>query len=504
MYHLALGTGTVKEISDKFIIVEFASQKLKYSKQDIGLLIFDSKKEMCAHFSKTFKIPYYTVEAISNRVLMPHKLSLEYYNIFERIFENKYKRYYRFVCESLEWLKDQHYISIRSSYDSGKIDKIIKNFLNEESFIYAARLSIYTYKDSLLKKCCNTYMSININDLDKILRFFSRCIKRILALYPLNKKQNNTTFDDRRYKENLYVVILSLVLKFDEEDFLLMKLEEPLFDEGDYSEFLDNLIKYADNHQKEKQYLDKFIDIETKTLRETHKPKATIASSTTMHLKELKEQLPKILRERDITDLLHFTHINNIPSIIASGGLWPRSMHEELGIIAEYSDEMRLDNRLNATSLSVSFPNYKMLYQKYKLYGANYAILILDPKLLYQENEKAFFYYTNAASYTEKNLRGCDIKSFNKLFDERIRRKTIPQKYTTNPQAEILIEGIVNIKYIKEIHVHSIAAKEKLYCIIDDVALRKKIQVNPFYFRYENGKKIWESEVMSNGQANIF
>ena len=101
-------------------------------------------------------------------------------------------------------------------------------------------------------------------------------------------------------------------------------------------------------------------------------------------------------------------------------------------------------------------------------------------------------------------LSGCDIKSFNRLFDTRLRRNTVPQNYTTDSQAEILIEGIVDIKYVKEIHVRSLFAKEKLYSIIDDQNYRNKIQVNPFYFDYENGKKIWEAEALTNGQTIIF
>ncbi len=528
VYHLALGAGTVKKISDKFIIVEFINQKLKYSKQDIGLLIFDSKKEMYAHFSKSFKIPYYTVEAISNRVLMPHKLSLEYYKMFECIFENKYKRYYRFVCESLEWLIDSNCISIYSSYDSEKIKKIIDIYLCNKNFSYAIKLSICYNKDFLLDKCCKTYMSLYKNDLDKILQLFQFCLKTIFKSESYLKNRKETLFNNQHYKDDLYCVILDLILKFEAEDYLLMKLEEPYFDrlidrlsddmtkksfemlleyfckyheEGDYTKLLDNLIDFANRSQEEKQYLDRFINSETKKIKEVHNSQSVIVCNTTM---QLKEQLPIILRERDITELLHFTNINNIPSIIACGGLWPRSMHKELGIIAEYSDEIRLDNRLNATSLSISFPNYTMLYQKYKTHGCNYAILVLDPVLLYLENEKTFFYYKNAASTDGKFLSGCDIKSFNRLFDKRLRKNTIPQKYTTNSHAEILIEGIVDIKYIKEIHVNSIAAKEKLYCVIDDVELRNKIQVNPFYFNYENGKKIWEPEETSNGQTNIF
>lgn len=517
MYHLALGAGTVKKTSDKFIIIQFGNEKLKYKKHDVDFLIFFSKKEMFTRLSEAFKIPYYTVEAISNKVLATHRISSEYYKIFDYIFEHKYKRYYGFVCESMEWLIIHSYISIYSSYDSEVVKRIVENFLDNKCYGHAIRISICYNKDSLLQKCCKTYMSEYQNDLDRILQLFRFCIKAMLKLDPL--AQN---------KEKLYNLILSLILKLDAEDYLLMKLEELLFDqfiqqlssnvskmsfenllkyycryhnEGDYATLLDNLIKYTSCDQEAKQHLNIFVDAESKQIKVNHMLHTPEVDISVM---QLKQQLPIILKERGITELLHFTNIKNIPSIVTNGGLWPRSEHHELGIVAEYSDEIRLDNRLNATSLSLSFPNYRMLYQKLRQNNSDYAILVFDSTLLYEENEKTFFYYSNAASNNGRMLSGCDIKSFNRLFDTRLRRNTVPQNYTTDSQAEILIEGIVDIKYVKEIHVRSLVAKEKLYSIIDDQNYRNKIQVNPFYFDYENGKKIWEAEALTNGQTIIF
>lgn len=513
VYHLALGSGTVKKISDKFISVEFHNQKLKYRKEDVDHLIFTSKNQMYSHFSKTFKILYYTAEAIYNKSITQHKLSLEYYKIFDLIVENEYKRYYRFIFESLEGLKG--YFFIHSNCDSGKIKKIIEFYLSNKYYSYALHLSISYKQGFLLKKSCKKYISEYENDLDKILHLFKFCLKTIFKFDCDCKNQNKILCDAQYYDEEIYGIILNLILNLDEEVYLLIKLEEPLFDRlvqqisenlskksfqnilkyyckyhecGNYAILLDNLIKYSYSYPEEKQYLNRFIDSETKKV---YKCPHVVISPITI---QLKEQLPIILRERGITELFHFTHINNVSSIISSGGLWPRSVHKELGIIAQYSDQMRLDNTINATSLSISFPNYMMLYQKQKNYGSNYAILVFDSSLLYLENEKVLFCYKNAASTEGKFISGCDIKSFNTLFDAEFRNDTLPEKYPTNSQAEILIEGIIDIKYIKEIHVNSIIAKEKLYCVIDDAELKNKIQVNSFYFNYGSGKNIWKPE----------
>ena len=77
-----------------------------------------------------------------------------------------------------------------------------------------------------------------------------------------------------------------------------------------------------------------------------------------------REAMLEVIRRRNITELCHFTRVSNCESIMKHG-LYSRAYLESSNVLsAEYSDEMRLDGHIDAISLSVSFPNYKMFYSK--------------------------------------------------------------------------------------------------------------------------------------------
>lgn len=88
----------------------------------------------------------------------------------------------------------------------------------------------------------------------------------------------------------------------------------------------------------------------------------------------------------EIPYLVHFTRAANLPSIIEHG-LYPISRKAERGINPQINDQMRLDGHLDGTSLSISFPNYRMFY-KYRQDnpGVEWVVLGIDPSVLWQKN----------------------------------------------------------------------------------------------------------------------
>jgi len=69
-----------------------------------------------------------------------------------------------------------------------------------------------------------------------------------------------------------------------------------------------------------------------------------------------KEAIRKICEERNITELVHFTHIDNLISILDKGLMTVEEL-EESGVNYKKSDHQRLDGQKDAVSLSISFPS---------------------------------------------------------------------------------------------------------------------------------------------------
>ena len=66
-------------------------------------------------------------------------------------------------------------------------------------------------------------------------------------------------------------------------------------------------------------------------------------------------------KSRHIEDCVHFTNVLNLKSII-NYGLLPKSTLKEESMNFQENDVYRYDGFENATSLSITFPNYKMFY----------------------------------------------------------------------------------------------------------------------------------------------
>ena len=76
----------------------------------------------------------------------------------------------------------------------------------------------------------------------------------------------------------------------------------------------------------------------------------------------VREQIQEIALSKKIPFLVHFTRSENIPSIMKHG-LIPVGIANGLGINPTINDQLRLDGRLNGTSLSIAFPNGQMFYR---------------------------------------------------------------------------------------------------------------------------------------------
>ena len=157
------------------------------------------------------------------------------------------------------------------------------------------------------------------------------------------------------------------------------------------------------------------------------------------------------INQRGIESLVHFTNADNIPSIIQHGILSKNELDNQ-GIFYQHNDYMRLDNNLDAISLSVTFPNYRMFFLLRKAPGSKWVVLLICPEIILSAD--CLFYSTNAANREMHSIAQNEcktLKAFKSMFYDHDTRKTrkINDNETTDPQAEIQLVGKIPINMIK-------------------------------------------------------
>jgi hypothetical protein len=174
-----------------------------------------------------------------------------------------------------------------------------------------------------------------------------------------------------------------------------------------------------------------------------------------------------VFNQRKVPFLLHFTKIKNIPSIL-SFGLVPRILIDEKKVIGEINDFQRIDGHRDAICLSISFPNYKMLY-KYS-HGSDFAVLRITPSVLWEKN--CAFYYTNASAFPlfkESASSFMTIGALEKMFAESPssdsvcrEEQTLFDYDPTDPQAEVLVFENIETIYLQDIVVKNKQSHDRL------------------------------------------
>lgn len=176
--------------------------------------------------------------------------------------------------------------------------------------------------------------------------------------------------------------------------------------------------------------------------------------------------IQEICAHRGVKAVMHFTRLENLSSILAKG-LIPRDVCLTSGLGVAFNDEYRLDNT-NAVCASIEFPNYKMFYRLQMANpGQEWVILVINAAILW--NAKAAFCKTNAASkeVTQVPLEArMNCTSFEGLFAEYgvTPRKDlgIPDRFPTNPQAEVLLTEGIPRQYIMGAIVKTSALEQQL------------------------------------------
>jgi len=260
-------------------------------------------------------------------------------------------------------------------------------------------------------------------------------------------------------------------------------------------------------------FLDfKFVTSESEQKKEAKREarKAGPPVETEAQIEEKNQIYRYLVYDRKVKHLVHFTPITNVRSILENG-LLPRTDLRQMEIDAAIPDPERWDSCYDYSSLSVSYPNYKVLYAK-RLQGKFvFAGLLLDPRLILNKPLEDISYLTdNAAAkgngiIEEKTGLNAAKALFNDTVDfsgKKIDRTQldIPSYYTTNPQAEVFVWGAIDPVYITTIIVETDANRKELLkeIMVLPIDKRKQIYKGEWFFRGRKDHQYWKNVSNTN------
>lgn len=202
-------------------------------------------------------------------------------------------------------------------------------------------------------------------------------------------------------------------------------------------------------------------------------------------------EIGKLLTERGVERLTHFTPITNVQNIYKYG-LIPREYLGleivRLALGPEFTDEHRRDGIPQYNCLSVTFPNYKMFYLKRQSsQDARWAVIEYSADLLLRL--WAEYCPTNSASRWPV-LQGRDGLQSQFLLPKLRGELGLAPNMTTDPQAEVLCDSVIGGREIKRICVEFASD----VTLLASVGIRSEVDPAPFKsrpdYRYWQGRRI--------------
>jgi len=219
----------------------------------------------------------------------------------------------------------------------------------------------------------------------------------------------------------------------------------------------------------------KIINVDSSKVNKTeNNRKVTVRNNTDYDIRE-------IISRREIKQLVHFTHLDNLDSI-KKYGILPKSVLKERGLVFKENDRKRKDRREDCISLSVSQINQSLLDTFARDFNIKeWAIVYIKPEVLYRIDALAYYCFTNAANYQINRLLRNDKtakclttgNAFEGMFKPNIIVKTFAEErsfnrhgkspfITTDLQAEIMYRGIINREEILYIHKKSVDINQSI------------------------------------------
>lgn len=210
-------------------------------------------------------------------------------------------------------------------------------------------------------------------------------------------------------------------------------------------------------------------------------------------------EIRSVVAQRAIKELVHFTRLDNVASILRLGLLSQEELQQR-GVEHVVNDLERFDHQLLAVCVSISFPNYKMFY-KYRCREAEQAwvVLALEPEVLWRFD--CAFCIENAASSKVLRIPLEHRKTPDALRQVFADHEGYPLRaqcglsvsQPTHPQAEVLVFDSIPSACIASIDVNGTAAAGALV----DLGYRGRVTHGRF-FGYRSDWGLWPPAAQSD------
>ena len=440
------------------------------------------------------------------------KNSLEYFVNFEGAKRYELTNSYRIgkdlgiFCTELTELRDKKGLNIKGKNITQKIItnplEFMTNNIENTTILFRKNINMLLYALNTDKKVF-FLKEINLEEIKDFLKFVGGRNKEITLFHYLKKYrdyQQLIEYVEKDLENNLKILMfMKLIGKYPQNlEEILNNLEKRMikreeleeFKKGEvvilgtihsakgnefkkliiYSDVLDNITGNFLNEDELKEEVNLFYVALTRSKGILNCPFKLnsglikiLANRAKIEINELKkylkiETIKKLVEERKIEHIFHFTSMENIKNIL-NNGLICRKRLDIQNMYYVSSDENRLDNKYNYISTSISFPNYKMFYKKRIENEKNiYVLLSLKPNILWEKD--CLFMPTNAASYKEIDESFSSITSLIGMFD------LDNNKYLSYPkdvQAEVLVKDEIDTDYIQTIYLEKAEHEQELF-----------------------------------------
>lgn len=190
-------------------------------------------------------------------------------------------------------------------------------------------------------------------------------------------------------------------------------------------------------------------------------------------------------------------------------GLSSRDKLDGAQIFYERTDENRRDNRTEMVSLSISFPNYRMFFKKKTEKPKwEWVVIEIDSSVLWLLG--CDFFPNNAAKMngilTDEST--ASIERLRSMFSDETglgltrRDLGIPDKFTTDPQAEVLVRGEVATSFFRSINLEK---KNRLPLLMDQFGNSGiPFRVSPHLFGPRKDFEFWGDGPEKTGSHHVF
>ena len=215
------------------------------------------------------------------------------------------------------------------------------------------------------------------------------------------------------------------------------------------------------------------------------------------------ELLKAWLQNREITELFHFSPLENLESILRQGLITIRELKLAKTRFRS-NDHDRFDNT-GGICTSLGFPNYKLLYRAQGERNLSPVIIKISPMAL---SDIAWIAVpTNAAGKEMRTyIKGqpeklVGVGALSRMFEELVRisdaniitraELNLPVSFPTDPQAEVIFLERIPSHYILSLCVPDDSAAFLVKGILDQSNLRFQIEKRPDLFTNRLDWKFW-------------